>query len=75
MLACAHSESVGGDVRVQGERERETESRAFQTEGLCGGVLGLEPLTGESAISVPDAGSSIWDAMAGLVRGQNGQHP
>ena len=35
----------------------------------------MEPLTGESAISVPDAGSSIWDAMAGLVRGKSGQHP
>ena len=35
----------------------------------------MEPLTGESAISVPDAGSSIWDAMAGLVRVKNGQHP
>ena len=37
--------------------------------------VGSEPLTGESAISVPDAGSSIWDAMAGLVRVKNGQHP
>ena len=37
--------------------------------------VGSEPLTGESAISVPDAGSAIWDAMAGLVRVKNGQHP
>ena len=37
--------------------------------------VGLEPLTGESAISVPDAGSSSCDAMAGLVRAKNGQHP
>ena len=33
------------------------------------------PRTGESSISVPAAASSIWDAVAGLVRHKSGQHP
>ena len=37
--------------------------------------MGSEPLTGESAILVSDAGSSSSDAVAGLVRGKNGQQP
>ena len=53
------------------------QSHGFEAWG--GGVSGAgfkgkrTPPTGESATSVPDAESSIWDA--GSVRGQNGQHP
>ena len=57
----------------KGRGERAGSFKPRVCAAACG--VGSEPLTDESAISVPDAGSSSSDAMAGLVRGKNGQQP